>query len=107
MPPEYVIHGQFSIKSDVFSFGVLVLEIISGLKNTNFRSGGEDLLSFVSTSIITPSFHFIMIYFIIIIETTRYEMKKISFFKCVENQIVIRIIFVIGRHGKTGGKDRR
>lgn len=48
MPPEYIIHGQFSIKSDVFSFGVLVLEIISGRKNSNFRSGenAEDLLSF-------------------------------------------------------------
>ncbi|KAH6831355.1 cysteine-rich RLK protein 29 [Perilla frutescens var. hirtella] len=48
MPPEYIIHGQFSIKSDVFSFGVLVLEIISGRKNSNFRSGenAEDLLTF-------------------------------------------------------------
>ncbi|KAG6392301.1 hypothetical protein SASPL_146516 [Salvia splendens] len=48
MPPEYIIRGQFSIKSDVFSFGVLVLEIISGRKSNNFRSGDnvEDLLSF-------------------------------------------------------------
>ncbi|KAK7357546.1 hypothetical protein VNO80_16835 [Phaseolus coccineus] len=28
MAPEYVIRGQFSVKSDVFSFGVLVLEIV-------------------------------------------------------------------------------
>ncbi|OAY79938.1 Cysteine-rich receptor-like protein kinase 25 [Ananas comosus] len=27
MPPEYVIHGHFSTKSDVFAYGVLVLEI--------------------------------------------------------------------------------
>jgi len=33
MAPEYVIRGQFSVKSDVFSFGVLVLEIVSGQKN--------------------------------------------------------------------------
>ncbi|XP_019190088.1 PREDICTED: receptor-like serine/threonine-protein kinase SD1-8 [Ipomoea nil] len=36
IPPEYVLHGQFSEKSDVFSFGVLLLEIVSGQKNSNF-----------------------------------------------------------------------
>ncbi|KAG4980519.1 hypothetical protein JHK82_033761 [Glycine max] len=36
MPPEYVVHGSFSVKSDVFSFGVIVLEIISGKKNRAF-----------------------------------------------------------------------
>nr|CAC84552.1 putative receptor-like serine-threonine protein kinase [Solanum tuberosum] len=48
MAPEYAMHGQFSVKSDVFSFGVLVLEILSGQKNTCFRNGEsvEDLLSF-------------------------------------------------------------
>ncbi|KAL0352453.1 UNVERIFIED_CONTAM: Cysteine-rich receptor-like protein kinase [Sesamum calycinum] len=34
MAPEYAIHGQFSIKSDVFSFGVLVLELLSGKEKT-------------------------------------------------------------------------
>ncbi|KAJ4703258.1 Cysteine rich receptor like kinase [Melia azedarach] len=47
MAPEYAMHGQFSVKSDVFSFGVLVLEIISGQRNNCFRNGEtvEDLLS--------------------------------------------------------------
>ncbi|KAL0398689.1 UNVERIFIED_CONTAM: G-type lectin S-receptor-like serine/threonine-protein kinase SD1-13 [Sesamum radiatum] len=36
MAPEYAMGGRFSEKSDVFSFGVLVLEIISGRKNTSF-----------------------------------------------------------------------
>ncbi|XP_020873350.1 cysteine-rich receptor-like protein kinase 13 isoform X2 [Arabidopsis lyrata subsp. lyrata] len=36
MPPEYRIDGQFSMKSDVYSYGVLVLEIICGKKNRNF-----------------------------------------------------------------------
>ncbi|KAJ7946880.1 G-type lectin S-receptor-like serine/threonine-protein kinase [Quillaja saponaria] len=36
MPPEYAINGRFSAKSDVFSFGVIVLEILSGIKNKNF-----------------------------------------------------------------------
>lgn len=33
MAPEYAIDGLFSIKSDVFSFGVLLLEMVSGKKN--------------------------------------------------------------------------
>jgi len=36
MSPEYAVHGQYSVKSDVFSFGVLVLEIVSGKKNKGF-----------------------------------------------------------------------
>ncbi|XVE89281.1 hypothetical protein DITRI_Ditri19aG0190100 [Diplodiscus trichospermus] len=32
--PEYAIHGQLSVKVDTYSFGVVVLEIISGQKNT-------------------------------------------------------------------------
>ncbi|KAI7725470.1 hypothetical protein M8C21_008022 [Ambrosia artemisiifolia] len=36
MSPEYAMDGLFSVKSDVFSFGILVLEIISGRKNTSF-----------------------------------------------------------------------
>ncbi|XP_015065701.1 G-type lectin S-receptor-like serine/threonine-protein kinase At4g03230 isoform X2 [Solanum pennellii] len=33
LAPEYALEGLFSIKSDVFAFGVVVLEIISGNKN--------------------------------------------------------------------------
>ncbi|KAJ4703327.1 Receptor-like kinase [Melia azedarach] len=36
MSPEYTLRGFFSTKSDVFSFGVLLLEIISGKKNSVF-----------------------------------------------------------------------
>ncbi|KAA8518436.1 hypothetical protein F0562_015910 [Nyssa sinensis] len=36
MPPEYAVEGAFSVKSDVFSFGVLLLEIISGKRATSF-----------------------------------------------------------------------
>ncbi|GJS72440.1 G-type lectin S-receptor-like serine/threonine-protein kinase [Tanacetum coccineum] len=44
--PEYAVHGRFSIKSDVFSFGVLVLEIVSGKKNREFfhEDHGDNLL---------------------------------------------------------------
>ncbi|WRX29237.1 S-locus glycoprotein domain - like 10, partial [Theobroma cacao] len=37
MSPEYAIDGKFSVKSDVFSFGVLLLEIISGKQNRGFN----------------------------------------------------------------------
>ncbi|KAK9089537.1 hypothetical protein Scep_028619 [Stephania cephalantha] len=36
MSPEYAMDGLFSVKSDVFSFGVLLLEVISGKKNSGF-----------------------------------------------------------------------
>ncbi|XP_021305809.1 G-type lectin S-receptor-like serine/threonine-protein kinase At1g11410 [Sorghum bicolor] len=41
MAPEYASEGIFSIKSDVFSFGVLVLEIISGKRNSGSHQCGD------------------------------------------------------------------
>ncbi|KAL4628691.1 hypothetical protein ACB092_05G258200 [Castanea dentata] len=43
MSPEYAMSGNFSVKSDVFSFGVLLLEIISGKKNWGFYHPDHDL----------------------------------------------------------------
>ncbi|XP_041026336.1 G-type lectin S-receptor-like serine/threonine-protein kinase At4g27290 isoform X2 [Juglans microcarpa x Juglans regia] len=43
MSPEYAMSGHFSVKSDVFSFGVLVLEVISGKKNWGFWHPDHDL----------------------------------------------------------------
>ncbi|XP_059442138.1 G-type lectin S-receptor-like serine/threonine-protein kinase At4g27290 [Corylus avellana] len=36
MSPEYAVHEHYSVKSDVFSFGVLLLDIVSGKKNRGF-----------------------------------------------------------------------
>ncbi|MFS7989625.1 putative protein kinase RLK-Pelle-DLSV family [Helianthus anomalus] len=38
MSPEYAMQGLFSLKSDVFRFGILVLEIISGRKNNSYSN---------------------------------------------------------------------
>ncbi|XP_039020144.1 putative G-type lectin S-receptor-like serine/threonine-protein kinase At1g61610 isoform X2 [Hibiscus syriacus] len=38
MSPEYAMEGLFSVKSDAYSFGVLLLEIVSGQRNNSFRS---------------------------------------------------------------------
>ncbi|XP_048542622.1 putative cysteine-rich receptor-like protein kinase 23 isoform X2 [Triticum urartu] len=39
--PEYASRGVYSVKTDVFSFGVLVLAIISGRKNTILEKQGD------------------------------------------------------------------
>uniref|UniRef100_A0A6N2M026 non-specific serine/threonine protein kinase n=1 Tax=Salix viminalis TaxID=40686 RepID=A0A6N2M026_SALVM len=41
VPPEYVRKGIYSIKYDVYSFGVLLLQIISGKRNTCFYGENE------------------------------------------------------------------
>ncbi|KAL6660566.1 hypothetical protein ACP70R_001601 [Stipagrostis hirtigluma subsp. patula] len=40
MSPEYASDGVFSVKTDVYSFGVLLLEIISGRRNAGFHHQG-------------------------------------------------------------------
>lgn len=49
MSPEYAMKGLFSVKSDVFSFGVLLLELISGKKNSRFYNSeyNQSLLPFI------------------------------------------------------------
>jgi hypothetical protein len=50
MSPEYAMEGRFLEKSDVFSFGVLLLEIVSGRRNSSFYDDEQamSLLGFVS-----------------------------------------------------------
>ncbi|KAJ0989149.1 hypothetical protein J5N97_007505 [Dioscorea zingiberensis] len=48
MAPEYAMNGYLSAKADVFSFGVLILEIVSGRKNLDRQLDEErvDLLTY-------------------------------------------------------------
>lgn len=39
--PEYAIRGELSEKADIYSFGVLALEIISSRKNTDLSLPAE------------------------------------------------------------------
>ncbi|RID48675.1 hypothetical protein BRARA_I05174 [Brassica rapa] len=47
MSPEYAMEGFFSEKSDVFSLGVIFLEIISGRKNSHKEENNLNLLAYV------------------------------------------------------------
>lgn len=60
LAPEYAIRGQVTRKSDIYSFGVLLLEIVSGRCNTNTRLPYEDqfLLERVCFIFLTWKFFF-------------------------------------------------
>lgn len=52
--------GQFSVKSDVFSFGVLLLEIVTGIRNAGFSHHEQypNLPAYVSIRTAMPSSFF-------------------------------------------------
>lgn len=52
MAPEYALEGKFSEKSDIFSFGVVMLEIATGRRNISYdEEGSLSLLGHVSRTI--------------------------------------------------------
>ena len=50
MAPEYAVLGHVSTKSDVFSFGMIILEIMTGWRNSvsSETMMAEHLLTYVS-----------------------------------------------------------
>lgn len=65
MAPEYAIDGLFSVKSDAYSFGVVVLEIVSGkkIRGSCHSENNLSLLGHVSAknSILYPTFIYCMV----------------------------------------------
>ena len=43
MAPEYASQGQLTEKADVFSFGVVVLEVVSGRRNIEPKLAVENI----------------------------------------------------------------
>lgn len=41
MAPEYATRGYLTDKADVYSFGIVAIEIVSGKSNTNYRPKEE------------------------------------------------------------------
>lgn len=44
LAPEYALFGQLTKKADVYSFGVLLLEVISGRSSSKAAFGDQMLL---------------------------------------------------------------
>lgn len=57
MAPEYVVRGKLTEKADVYSFGVLVIEVICGKRNNAFSENPFSILQMV-TSTFLPIFSF-------------------------------------------------
>ncbi|GAV62001.1 Pkinase domain-containing protein/Stress-antifung domain-containing protein [Cephalotus follicularis] len=47
MAPEYIVHGKLTEKADIYSFGVVVIEVVSGKKCNSFRQASYSILQMV------------------------------------------------------------
>ena len=76
MAPEYAIDGLFSVKSDVFSFEILLLEIICGKKNRGsfHPEYSLNLVGHVSSQKILLFFLFSFIHIMIQTMTRKFQM---------------------------------
>lgn len=60
LAPEYALLGQLTKKADVYSFGVLILEIVSGKSSTKAAFGVELMLLVEWVSFYILFHHFIL-----------------------------------------------
>lgn len=54
MAPEYVVRGKLTEKADVYSYGVLVIEVITGKRNNSFSQSPSSILQMVILFLIAP-----------------------------------------------------
>jgi len=65
MSPEYLLLGQFSDKSNVFSFGVMILEIVTGKKNASLHKPTQIAYHLLSdVSVVIKSWNLVLMYYI-------------------------------------------
>jgi serine/threonine protein kinase len=59
MAPEYAMHGMYSEKLDVYSFGIMVLEIVTGRKNSSLSNNqlAVNLITHVSSLLLSILHH--------------------------------------------------
>lgn len=51
MAPEYIVRGKLTEKADVYSFGVLVIEVVTGKRNNAFSQNSHSILQKVCSCI--------------------------------------------------------
>jgi len=61
--PEYAMTGQLTLKSDIYSFGVVLLEIITGRKaiDNSKAAGEQNLVQWVRDCHLNFIFHVLML----------------------------------------------
>lgn len=64
MSPEYAYLGHVSTKSDMFSFGVIVLEMVTGRRITGMTECPESapLLRYVSTLSVRSKLYIVLVF---------------------------------------------
>jgi serine/threonine protein kinase len=47
MAPEYALWGYLTYKADVYSFGIVALEIVAGKNNMKFRPNEDSIFFYI------------------------------------------------------------